>query len=123
MTTALWAIGLAILGTIIGAWGPIFFKKGSKKFTLNPIRIIKNPLILLKNHYIILGCILYLVSSFVFIPALRGGELSVLYPTVSLAYVWVALLSIKFLGEKMNPAKWLGIAFIITGVTLIGIGS
>jgi len=123
MTTQPWAIALAILGTLVGAWGPILFKKGSKKFTLDPRKLIRNPMILLKNYQIIMGCILYLASSFIFIPALRGGELSVLYPTVSLAYVWVALLSIKFLGEKMNITKWVGIALIIAGVTFIGIGS
>jgi uncharacterized membrane protein len=58
-----------------------------------------------------------------FIPALKGGDLSVLYPFVALAYIWVSLLSVKFLGEKMNKFKWLGIALIIIGVSFIGIGS
>ena len=123
MTTQLWAIGLAILGTLVGAWGPILFKKGAATFTIDPRVLLKNPLVLLRNYYVIGGCFLYGLSAFIFIPALRGGELSVLYPTVSLAYVWVALLSMKFLGEKMNAIKWFGIALIILGVTFIGIGS
>ncbi len=123
MTTALWAIGLVVLGTLVGAFGPILFKKGSKTFTLDPRKILKNPMKLLKNYYVIGGCALYAVSSFIFIPALRGGELSVLYPIVSLSYVWVALLSIKFLGERMNRTKIAGILLIILGVSLIGIGS
>lgn len=123
MATELWAIGLVILGTLIGSWGPILFKKGSKTFTMDPRKIFKNPLILLTNYYVIGGCVLYAISAFIFIPALRGGELSVLYPLVSLTYVWVALLSMKLLGERMNPTKWAGILFIIIGVSLIGIGS
>ncbi len=122
MTTQPWAIGMVILGTLIGAFGPILFKKGSANFTINPKVILKNPLMLLKNYYVIGGCFLYAVSAFIFIPALRGGELSVLYPLVSLTYVWVALLSMKFLGERMNTTKWFGIALIILGVTFIGIG-
>ncbi len=122
MTTQLWAIGLVLLGTIIGAFGPILFKKGASRFTINPKTILKNPLIILKNYYVVGGCFLYATSAFIFIPALRGGELSVLYPLVSLSYVWVALLSMKFLGERMNKTKWLGIAFIILGVSLIGFG-
>jgi len=59
----------------------------------------------------------------IFIPALRGGDLSVLYPFVSLSYIWVMLLSIKMLGEKMTKLKWLGILLIISGVSLIGLGS
>ncbi|MEM4239782.1 MAG: EamA family transporter [Candidatus Woesearchaeota archaeon] len=123
MTTALWAAGLVILGTFIGAGGPILFKKGSATFSLDPRKILKNPLILFRNYYVLLGCLLYSISSFIFIPALRGGELSVLYPLVSLSYIWVSLLSVKFLGERMNLTKITGIALIIIGVSLIGIGS
>ena len=66
---------------------------------------------------------MYGISTILFIPALKGGELSVLYPFVALAYIWVSLLSVKFLGEKMNKVKWLGIALIILGVSFIGLGS
>lgn len=123
MTTELWAVGLAVLSTIIGAFGPILFKKGSKTFTIDPRKVLRKPLILLKNYYLIFGCTLYAVSAFVFIFALRGGELSVLYPIGSLVYVWVAFLSIRLLKEKMNLAKWAGIVCIIIGVSLIGFGS
>jgi uncharacterized membrane protein len=120
--TPLWTIGVVILGTLIGAWGPILFKKGSKKFTIDPRKILRNPLILIKNYYVITGCAVYALSAFVTIPALGFGDLSVLYPVSSLTYVWVALLSMKFLKEKMNSMKWLGILAIIIGVSLIGIG-
>ena len=69
------------------------------------------------------GVALYGVGTVLFIPALRGGDLSVLYPFVSLNYIWVSLLSVRFLGEKMNRLKWLGVALIILGVSFIGIGS
>lgn len=123
MATQLWAIGLVILGTMINASAPILFKLGSKNFTMHPIKLLKHPMRLLKNWRVILGCFLYTVSAFLFIPALRGGELSVLYPVISLNYVWVAFLSILILKERMNFLKWLGIIVIILSVTLIGIGS
>ena len=44
------------------------------------------------------------------------------FPLVSLSYVWVTLVSMKFLGEEMNIAKLVGISSIIVGVVLIGIG-
>ncbi len=116
MATQLWAIGLVILGTLIGAFGPIFLKRGSEKFNRNIFKQIT-------NHNMIIGFIIYGISTVIFIPALRGGELSVLYPLVALAYVWVCLLSIKFLKEKMNALKWLGIILIIIGASFIGLGS
>ena len=116
MATQLWAVGLVLLATIMGAFGPILLKKGSARFNLN---LLKQ----LKNYNLIGGIALYALATILFVPALKGGELSVLYPIVSLGYIWTTLLAIKFLGEKMNWMKWLGIAVIILGVSLVGLGA
>jgi uncharacterized membrane protein len=116
MATELWAIGLVITATLVGAFGPILLKKASAK-KLSKISS------LIKNYHLMGGVALYGVGTVLFIPALKGGDLSVLYPLVSLVYIWVSLLSVKFLGEKMNVLKWAGISLIILGVSFIGIGS
>jgi drug/metabolite transporter (DMT)-like permease len=116
MTTQLWAMALTILATFIGASGPILLKKGSKKFSLNPKK-------LLRNYHVVGGFFLYALGTMMFIAALRGGDLSVLYPLVSVTYIWVAFLSKRFLKEKMNKYKWTGILLIILGVAFIGIGA
>jgi uncharacterized membrane protein len=116
MKTELWAIALVLVATTIGSLGPLFLKKASGQLTLNLKKMIT-------NRNLILGLGIYALSTIIFIPALKGGELSVLYPLVSLVYVWVSLLSIKFLNEKMNLIKWVGISLIIAGVALIGIGA
>ena len=114
METKLWAIGLVILGTIIGAFGALLFKQGSKKISFD----IKS---FIKNKKLIIGFVLYGLATIIFIPALKGGELSVLYPLVATSYIWVSLLSIRFLKEKMNLWKWLGITFILIGVIFVGV--
>ena len=76
----------------------------------------------MKNYNLFAGVALYGAGTVLFIPALKGGDLSVLYPFVALVYIWVSLLSVKFLGEKMNKFKWAGVALIIIGVTFIGLG-
>lgn len=116
MATQLWAIGLVLIGTFVGAFGPILLKRGSSSFNLS-IRA------LLKNYNVLVGLFLYCLSSIIFIPALRGGDLSILYPFVSVGYIWVSILSVKFLNEKMNVFKWLGIGLIIVGVSIIGLAS
>ncbi|MBI4147954.1 multidrug transporter [Candidatus Woesearchaeota archaeon] len=116
MATQLWAVGLVLLGTLVGSIGPILLKKGSGRFSFNPFAQ-------LRNRALLGGILFYVLSSLIFIPALRGGELSVLYPLVSVGYIWVSLLSMKFLHEKMGGLKWLGIFLIIIGVSLIGLGS
>lgn len=116
MATQLWAVGMVILATIIGAFGPILLKKASAK-KLSKISSLAT------NYHLFGGVALYAIGTIMFIPALKGGDLSVLYPFVALVYIWVSLLSVKFLGEKMNKLKWAGIALIIIGVTFIGLGS
>lgn len=106
---------MVLIATVFGAYGSLYLKLGSAKLTLS--------LQMIYNKSLWSGGILYLVSSIIFIIALRGGELSVLYPLVASSYIWVCLLSVKKLNEKMNRFKWLGILFIIAGVSLIGFGS
>ncbi|MBI5065234.1 EamA family transporter [Candidatus Woesearchaeota archaeon] len=116
MQTELWAVFLVITGGIIGSFGPIFLKLGSAGLN-------KNLLSQFKNYKLILGILIYILSAAMFIPALKGGDLSLLYPLVSLSYVWVSLLSMFILKEKMNYTKWFGIFLILCGVSLIGLGS
>lgn len=116
MPAELWAIGLVITATLVGSFGPILLKKASAK-KLSKISS------LMKNYHLFGGISLYAIGTILFIPALKGGDLSVLYPFVALSYVWVSILSVKFLGERMNRVKWIGIALIIIGVSFIGIGS
>jgi uncharacterized membrane protein len=63
--------------------------------------------------------LLYGISTIFFILALRIGELSVVYPLTSITYIFITILSVYFLKEKMNQYKWLGILFIIVGVILV----
>ena len=110
------AMTIVLFATMIGAVGSLFLKYGSEHFAFNLKKI-------LTNYKVIFGLFLYVISSILFIFALQWAELTLLYPETSLSYIWVSFLSIKFLKEKMNKFKWLGIFFIIVGVTLIGLGS
>jgi uncharacterized membrane protein len=114
--TPLWTIFLVIFGTMFGAVGALYFKKASKKLEFNIIKLLK-----IKELY--LAVFLYLLSSAFFIYSLRFGELSILYPVSSAGYIWVTLLSIKYLKEKINMWKWMGVMVVILGVVLIGLAS
>jgi uncharacterized membrane protein len=116
MTTALWAAGLVVFACLLGGFGPIFMKKASGSFSLNPFKMIK-------NFNLILGVFFYACGSILFLPALKAGDLSVLYPIVSTSYIFVSFYSMWILKEKMNFLKWLGIVSIIIGVSFIGLGA
>lgn len=113
--TQTWAILLAVLSGILGGVGVVLLKKGSKKFNLNIFQQIK-------NKYVILGITSCGTGMIALLIAFKGGELSVLYPIISLQYIISTFLAVKYLKEKMTLLKWAGITAIIIGVILIGIG-
>ena len=104
-----------IIASALGATGALFFKLSSSKVHLDIMSV-------LTNWRLYLGGFFYLTSTFFFWYVLKNNHLSVVYPFVSLTYIFVELLSMKFLGEKMNMYKWAGIVLIVVGVSFIGIG-
>ncbi len=116
METQLWAMGLVLLACFLGSFGPIMLKKASGRLSFKMKDIIK-------NYYLIFGILFYGIGTVLFIPALKGGELSVLYPLVATTYIWVSLWSILFLKERMNKQKWIGVLLVIVGVIFIGLGA
>ncbi len=114
--TPLWTILLVIFCTILTSVGQLFMKLGANNLEFNIRSIIVNlPLIA--------GVIIYLVAAVLFIIALRRGELSTLYPFIALSFIWVALLSVYFLGEIITLFKIIGVAAILIGVSFIGKGA
>ena len=115
MKTPLSSILLVVLGSFIGSFGAVFLKIGSEKLRHGLSNILSLPLAT--------GVAMYLLSSVFFIAALRNGELSVLYPLVSLGYIWTLLWSNLFFKEPFTRHKFLGLFLILVGVSFIGMGN
>jgi uncharacterized membrane protein len=64
---------------------------------------------------------MYGIMTFLMALALKGRELSRLFPIIALTYVWVTMLSIAVLGEHMNFFRSIGIVFIVGGVSILGL--
>jgi len=109
MATKLWAIALVLLCTLMTSTAQIIYKLGVKPFNV---------------YLILMGLVIYGIAAAVLITALKGGELSVLYPIIATSYIWVSLFSpIFFPSDTMNLLKWIGVIFIILGISFIGLGS
>ena len=111
-------IGMSIvtIGTLIGSVGALLFKLASKKMNQNIFQFLKTPCFYG-------GASLHGLSALLFVYALKFGDLSALYPLVSLAYIWTILLSLWFLKEKINNYKWIGIFLIVIGIIFISVGA
>jgi len=111
------AVVLVLLSTLFTSSGQIFLKKGANQLVLDVFAI-------LRNNPLILGCVLYGIGAVMLIISLRYGELSVLYPLYALNFIWVSILSPWFFqSDSMTSVKWLGVFFVIAGVSVIGLGS
>ncbi|MDP8988901.1 MAG: hypothetical protein M3N41_02310 [Acidobacteriota bacterium] len=109
---------MILVFTLLSAAAQVLLKFGTVELKLHPTLAG-----LLTNFPLIGGMALYAVGAALMVLALRHGELSVLYPLISLSYVWVAILSVLVLGEVMNPYKIGGICAIMAGVGVLGLGS
>jgi drug/metabolite transporter (DMT)-like permease len=112
------SIVLVIIFTVLSATAQVLMKTGANNLKVNP-----SIASLLTNLPLFAGLALYGLGAALMILALRHGELSLLYPMISLSYVWVALLSVLIFHETMNPLKIAGICVIMLGVGILGRGS
>ena len=115
MKTPLSSMLLVAAGSFIGSFGAVFLKLGSEK--------LRGGLRHLLNFQLAAGVALYLFSSAFFILAIRNGELSVLYPLVSLGSVWTLAWSRLFFKEPLTSYKFVGLFLILVGVSFLGIGN
>jgi multidrug transporter EmrE-like cation transporter len=108
------SILLVLLASLIGSFGAVFLKMGAE-----PMR---NGFRHVFNLKLACGIALFLGSSVPFVLGLRHGELSVLYPMVSLGYVWTLFWSKLFFNEPITKAKVGALAMILAGIVCIGVG-
>jgi len=103
------------VGSFIGSLGAVGLKAGAKHLVLD-IRALAT------NWKLALGLSLYLVSTVFFVKGISHGEISVLFPLVSLGYVWTTIWSKLFFGESMTRPKLIGLGLILAGCALLNIG-
>lgn len=118
------SILIVVAACLVGSFGPILIKKGMARLRIREQLRAGVPRLIITTITtvpLLAGVGVYGASMIAFIIALRGGELSVLYPIVATGYIWVSLWSVLFLRERMTLLKWTGIAFIIAGVSIIAL--
>jgi drug/metabolite transporter (DMT)-like permease len=116
MHTPLSSIVLVLFGSFIGSFGAVFLKLGAEHMQGSLARI-------LNNYWLAIGIVLYLLSSVFYIMGVAQGQLTVLYPMVSLGYIWAILWARLFFKEPFTMAKIAGLAMIVFGVGLINLGN
>lgn len=115
-TTPVSSIILVLFGSFIGSFGAVFLKLGAEHMKGSLARIFT-------NYWLGVGVALYLLSSVFYMMGVSQGQLTVLYPMVSLGYIWAIVWARLFFKEPFTRAKIGGLAMIICGVALINLGN
>ena len=106
---------LVFTASVIGSFGAVFLKLGAAQ--------LNRSILSLLNWRLAIGVSLFLGSSVFYALGIKGGQLSVLYPMVSLGYIWTLLWSRLFFREALTGQKFLGLGLILLGVFFVGLGS
>lgn len=117
MSTPINAILFILLSSFVGSFGAVFLKMGAEHMTGGIARIFT-------NYWLATGIVLYLLSSVFYMMGVGqpGAQLTVLYPMVSIGYIWAMIWARIFFKEPFTTAKVGGLVMIVIGVTLINLG-
>jgi multidrug transporter EmrE-like cation transporter len=110
---------MVLVCTVIGAAAQVLIKKGTVALGENPT-MVETAIGIFTTRLLFEGYALLGVSTVLLVLALRHGELSLLYPVITLTYVWVTVLSMMIFHDSMNAYKVAGITTIIAGVAVLG---
>ena len=116
MTTPLSSIVLVLIGAVIGSFGAIFLKWGAHALSRSWTSVVY-------NWKLAVGVVTYLLSSVLFVKGMSNGELSVLFPMVSVGYICTLLWSHLFFQERITKAKLAGVGLILVGIIFLGLGN
>ncbi len=116
MTAALFR-SMLLMGaaSLVGSFGAVSLKMGAARTTRSPLSFL--------NPKLGMGVALYLLSSVFYVVGIRGGQLSILYPIVSLGYVWTMVWARLFFRESFTREKFVALGLILAGVVLVGLGA
>lgn len=104
-------IFLMLIVTVLNGLGQLGFKMG--------MDVYSGVLGVFTNIPLLMGLALYGVSMILATYALKFGDLHILYPMISLTFIWVLLLSLFVLQEPIGVLDVAGIGLITGGVILI----
>jgi len=110
---------------LLGGTTQVLFKLGMNSIgaldSAEKLLSIKTLLMVLSNRYILIGLVLYAISSVLWLVGLSMLDVSLMYPLLSLAYVVTTILAFLVLNEPVHSSRWIGVVLIVIGSILVGI--
>ena len=115
MTTPASSILLVLAASFVGSFGAAFLKSGAD-------RLHRQIMTLITNWRLALGIFFFLASSLLYLRGIKHGELTILYPMVSLGNVWTLIWSRLIFHESITRQKLTGVSLILIGIVFLAFG-
>jgi multidrug transporter EmrE-like cation transporter len=116
------ALAFLMTGVLLNAGAQLLLKAGTNALGVLTLTRETWPDTLMKmatEGHFALGIACYVVSVIVWIFGLSRVPVSMAYPLLSVGYVVNAIAAHFLFGETVTVSRWLGIGFIVIGVTLV----
>jgi drug/metabolite transporter (DMT)-like permease len=114
---------ILLIGLAFESTGVVLLKKGItqigelKGISLTEIvRVVKAGV---SNPQIWLGVLCEAIFFVCLLVLMSKSDISFLWPLTALSFVFATFAAIWFLGERVSPARWVGVIFIMIGAAFI----
>lgn len=107
---------LTLIAALISSLGQLMFKKSVTK-----ISSFRQLLGQIKNKGVVLGGIAYIGAFVIYLAALSGGELSVVYPIFASSFIFVTIFSAWILKERITVIRAVGVLLVFIGITIVAV--
>jgi len=108
MTQTVTGVLLVVLCSIIEGIAQTSFKRSA----LETLR---------RARWLSVGIALFVVEALIYTIALQFVEVSTAFPIGSISFVVVTILSRYVLNELVTGVRWIGVALVVAGVTLLAV--
>ncbi len=105
---------LTLFAAFVVSLAQLAFKRSVKK-----AGSLREMLGMARSPLFLLGILGYLAGLGIYLAALSGGELSLVYPLFASSFIFVTLLSALALKERVGWVRFAGILIIFVGIAVV----
>jgi drug/metabolite transporter (DMT)-like permease len=114
---------ILLIGLVFESAGIVLLKKGMNQIgDLQTVSVAEVARVLkdgVTNTNILLGVFFEALFFACLLMLMSKSDISFLWPLTALSFVFATFAAILFLGERVTPARWLGVVLIMAGAALI----
>ena len=115
---------LVLIACVLGGAGHVFLAKGMKSIgdmTEAPSERLSGMVTrTVSNPWVIFGVFLQALFFAMYLMLISRADVSMILPLTAIDYIVVVFLAQMLLGETVTTMRWIGVALIVMGTTLVG---